>query len=574
MYRTLLSVVLVVFFLGTGVSLARSLDDLAAGFSPVSALVINVEGDTVLIDKGARDGIHRGDLFTIYQEGKKIIHPVTKQEIGRLKEPIAKAEAVRVEETFSVLHLVSKKETVKVGQPAVRFADIKVLLLEEPPGAAQKVLPSLRSALAEAELVTSPGVSWRELNPTFLSREGIDLVLVADENGLRVYNANLELLQAYTWPVTGLPSRPSAPAPSLPAQGQLRPSGPSGPYPYSTLRYQLPAAPQFRRVARLPAVVTDFEMGDLDADGRPEVVYMTPQGLYVSQFGGRLLASYRHTGFGKMVNFSLGPDGWIALNIYVPGEAMRSRLLRYQRGRLETAVSDINFFLAFFDLNGDGLKETLLGQTYDRQSLFGPTIYRLKPAWDKISYLETERVPGGFRVLLAAFADINGNRVKEACFMDLGHKLRVYERGRRLWTSTTKVGGSIYALAAGPKTMKAIYKKTISAEVEPLVRDLNGDGRQEVILVRNISSHRDILPNLPAYESGEVLALIYSATGYELIPLTGKLEGPVQGLAIWGKELYCVVVKGNPFTQEGESYLLAFPLVAPAAGPSQNPGGR
>ncbi|WP_456434183.1 hypothetical protein [Thermosulfuriphilus sp.] len=570
MRRIFLSLLIV--FVLSGFVWAEGLEGLAQNFSPLSALVINVEKDTVLIDKGEKDGVRRGDLFTIYQEGQKIIHPVTKREIGRLKEPLAKAEAIRVEETFSVLRILEKKGEPKVGQPAVRFADIRVLLLEDPPGSAQQVLPSLRAALSEAEFVNLPGVSWRDLNPSFLSREDIDLVLVADTNGLRVYNQALELLNAYTWPLgRQTPAPPPAPRVSAPPAPQ---APPSGPYPYSTLRYQMPAAPQFRRVAKIPAVIVDFEMGDIDNDGRPEVVYMTPNGLFVSQFGGRILATYKHTGFGKMVNFSLGPDGWIALNVYVPGEAMRSKLLRFREGRLETAVSDINFFLAFFDLNGDGLKETLLGQAYDRESLFGPTVYRLKPGWDKISYLETEKVPGGFRVLLAAFADINGNRVREACFMDLGHKLRIYERGRKVWTSNTKVGGSIYTVAASSSMKKAFYKQTISAEVEPLVRDLNGDGRQEVILVRNVSSHRDILPNLPSYESGEVICLIYTATGYELIPLTGRLEAPIQGIAIWGKELYCVVVKGNPLTQEGESYLLAFPLVAPttrgtASGPPQ-----
>ncbi|MBX6422490.1 FG-GAP-like repeat-containing protein [Thermosulfurimonas sp. F29] len=578
----------------TGKLLAALPPEIKSDLSPLSALVIGVDGNRVILDKGRIQGVRLGDLFTIYRKGQPVVHPETKKVLGYLKKPVALAEVVQVEENFATARILSRSGEFPVPTPAIRYGDIKILLVAQNRRLAEKYLPELESVLSRSRILYEPQRTLGALSPQDLSREGVNLVLYLEEGALRLYSPRLNLLRVYTLPevapsparttlpsaapssqmvpspLTASPYRKSAPSVTTPVQPvsrpeilpQAPPSAQSAPsrYPYTTLGYTRPQVPRFRRVGRLPQVVADFEIGDLNGDGIPEVVYLTPKALYVARYQGALLAQYRFRGFGKVLNFSLGPRGWIALNIYQEGEGLRSELLHFTDGALKPEIKGINLILSFVDFNGDGRNDTLLGQTFDEENFFGPRVYVLSRKGNKITYREPLTVPTGFRLIGAAFADLDGDGYLETIFINRGHKLAVYRYTQKLWVSTQKVGGSLYGIKVRVGPYRQTYMETIPAEVNFLVRDLNGDGRPEVLLVANHSAHHDLLPGFPAYTSGEVMVLSYSTTGFELRPFSGGFEGPLQGLGIVDSELLVVLTKGNPFTQEGESYLLALPL--------------
>ncbi len=581
-------------WLGTVVTpWAKTLEDLYQDFSPLPALVISVEGQEVILDKGRADGVNPGDLFTVYKQGKKIVHPTTKKVLGYLKIPVGKVEVRRLDQNFCTAAILTAQEEIKVGYPAVRFADQKVLVVETVPGAALKLLPLLKTKLPDLTFEVAKGISWNELSPTYLARQGVDLVFVTDGRDLRVYNARLEIMQIYGLGAYGVaapqapgpqpaprvspPPAPQKPAPQPPAPQGMVPLPPppppaagvpapqaKGPYPYSTLQYRQPIAPSFRKVGRLPEVVIDLEVGDADRDGQPEIVYLTPNSLHITKYRAPGSWRYDYRGFGKILNFSLGPKGWIALNVYVEKEGMRSLLLRFYQGRFEEVVKDANFIFGFFDFDADGVKETLLAQSYDKNKFFGLPVYDVRPdRQGKLVYRRKLEVPLNFQILGAAFADVDGDGRREIICENKARKIQIFKGRQKIWQSNRKVGGSIYSLLVSSGEGTLSYKMAISAEIDPIVYDLNGDGVQEVILVANKSAHRDLIPGIPAYEAGEVLVLTRTAMGYSLLPLTGSFEGPLQGLAVVGRELFVVYVNGNPFTQKGESYLLAFPLRMP-----------
>jgi len=579
MKRLVLSLSIIVLFVGK--LFAALPQEVKSDLSHLSALVIGLDGDRVILDKGRAQGVKLGDLFTIYRKGQPVIHPETKKVLGYLKKPMALAEVVQVEENFATARILSRTGEFPVPTPAIRYGDIKILLVARNPKLAQKYLPELENILSRSQIVYEPQKTLGALSPVDLSREGINLVVYLEERALRLYDPRLNLLRVYTLPgvatITPSSPHPSATAPpAIPSSGPapVRPGVPSHPslpaypsqkslasrYPYTTLGYTQPQAPRFRRVGRLPQVVADFEVGDLDGDGTPEVVYLTSKALYVARYRGKRVATYEFKGFGKVLNFSLGPRGWIALNIYQEGQGLRSELLHFTNGALKPEIKGINLLLSFVDFNGDGRNDTLLGQTFDEENFFGPRVYILSRKGNKITYREPLKVPTGFRLIGAAFADLDGDGYLETIFINRGHKLAVYRYTQKLWVSTQKVGGSLYGIKVRVGPYRQTYMETIPAEVNFLVRDLNGDGRPEVLLVANHSAHHDLLPGFPAYTSGEVMVLSYSTTGFELRPFSGVFEGPLQGLGVVDSELLVVLSKGNPFTQEGESYLLALPL--------------
>ena len=597
--RAFFTIVVLVLCLFHFQALAKDLEALYEDFSPLEALVISVEAQEVILDKGREDGVHPGDIFTVYKQGKKIIHPVTKKVVGYKKTPIAKVEVRHLEGNFSTALILERKEEIKIGAPATRFTDIKALFLELVPGVEAQVLPYLKTKLPDITFVSRPGLRFQNLSPQYLAQEGFDLVFVADQRNLRVYNARLEILQIYglgtlVSPAPQAYSPTSAPAAQAPSAAQATtPAAPVAPtsasppaapssaapapqapqaqnqrYPYTTLSFQRPAAPSFRRVGKLREVVVDFEMGDVDGDGQAEIVYLTPTTLFVTKYRAPGAWKFEYKGFGKVLNFSLGPRGWIALNIFMEREGLRSYLLRFVQDGFEVAVKDINLLLGFFDMDGDGLKETLLGQSYDDEEFYGPVVYEVRPSRKgKIIYERKIDVPLNFKLLGAAFADLDGDGKREIISQDNAHKACVYRGKKKIWCSNRRVGGSIYTVAAYSGKSPRAYQIAVPAEVDPYVIDINGDGRQELLMVANKSAHHDLIPGVPAYESGEVVVLTSTPMGYELLPLTGSFEGPLQGLAVNQGEVFVVLVKGNPFTQKGESYLLAFPLRMPEIAP-------
>ncbi len=552
---------IIALILGWHTSLkAQTLGDITQDFAPISAVVVSQKGSTIILDKGRQDGVHGGDLFTIYKRGEKIVHPVTGKVLGYLKKPIAWVEVFKVDESFCQARIISQKGSFSPGAPAKRFADIKALVIGNDPATLEEVYLYLGVQLPDIRFIKREDLHFDELTVSFLRKNGFLLVFLQEGSYLRVYNRGLEVIKVYDISPLVV-SRPQAsnttPAPNIP-----RPPVASK-YPYTTLEAQRPATAVFRKVGHLSEVVTDFEMGDLDGDGKPEIVYLTPEALYVTKYRAQGAWRYNYHGFGKILNFSLGPQGYLALNIFVDKVGFRSQLLQFTPQGLRPIAKDINLLLGFFDTNGDGKKDLFLGQSYDPANFFGTPVYKLAVTPKGIQRLGKFPVPHDFRLLGACIVDLNGDGHTEIMTQNLGHKLEIYQSGQKIWVSNLKVGGSLYTLQATVKGTDLLPKLTISAEVDPCVIRFPGEKNPLVLVVANQSSHRNILPGIPAYSGGQVLALTKTTLGYRLLPFSGILNAPIQGLGVYQKEVFVAMVRGNPFTQKGESYLLAFPLRKP-----------
>ncbi|MEJ5338034.1 MAG: hypothetical protein WHS43_00025 [Aquificaceae bacterium] len=67
--------------------------------------VVKVEGNRALVDLG-RDRVRSGEEFTVFREGKEIVHPVTKQVIGRERERVGRLRIEEVQEAFSYARIL------------------------------------------------------------------------------------------------------------------------------------------------------------------------------------------------------------------------------------------------------------------------------------------------------------------------------------------------------------------------------------------------------------------------------------------------------------------------------------
>jgi len=76
-------------------------ENILSYFPVINGKIVKVEGNELILDKGFRDGIRKGQRIVIFEETVPLIHPVTKQVIGKSEKIVGLAEIINVEENSS-----------------------------------------------------------------------------------------------------------------------------------------------------------------------------------------------------------------------------------------------------------------------------------------------------------------------------------------------------------------------------------------------------------------------------------------------------------------------------------------
>jgi TolB-like protein len=101
-------------------SIEKKVEELAVAIYneiPVlEGLIINPESDeSIYIDIGSNRGMRKGTKCVAYREGDEIIHPITKQSLGRKVTPLGEIVITQVQEQFSIGKVVKSEGKLKTG---------------------------------------------------------------------------------------------------------------------------------------------------------------------------------------------------------------------------------------------------------------------------------------------------------------------------------------------------------------------------------------------------------------------------------------------------------------------------
>lgn len=409
--------------------------DITRDFAPVPAMVIDVTGDTATIDKGKAQGIAIGDLFEVYNKGLPVKNPSKKEEtIGYLKQPAAIIEVVHLEGQKAGCHILSGKASVTPGLPATRYSDIPTAcVIKNDSGLAQKGCETLAQTLPDLIWLPPAGVPSEILDARSMETLGIKMLFSFEADSLKVYGPGLNLMRQYPLEKGGknrnISIQKAPDKTAVIAQDAI---------PEQHLHIDMADATQ---VGRLPEKTLQVDVLDLDGDGRLKVIYLVPSGIYICPFRqSGPIASYKFYGPGHLISFSAQPkEGWLVLNIAMGKAGMRSILFSYKNGRLIEAQNDINLWLAFLDMGEDGKTLSMVGQSFDQDTMFGQKFYLLRPEEKGILYSDTLRFPAQFSILGAYWADLNGDGGNELIMADISGRLLIYNLGQAVWSTSTPV---------------------------------------------------------------------------------------------------------------------------------------
>ncbi|GIX48878.1 MAG: hypothetical protein KatS3mg131_3089 [Candidatus Tectimicrobiota bacterium] len=413
------------------------------------------------------------------------------------------------------------------------------------------VAPALLPPLAEALRVT---YLLMPLVKTLGDTAVLEVLVLAPARPQQPVARAMALLppQALAPPAVAAPAPAPPPAPPAAAAPPSPPPAlPSRPAPREVFKQPLPAREAWRlseglvELQRLPYLVHAIDAADVDGDGQAEVVLATATQVALYRLAGerlQRLATFRSGPQGKVLSAQLlrldppHPVG-VVVNWQRNVTGMDSFILRLEGERLVRWQQHLDAILLALDGDGDGVRETLWGQPFDREQFFRKgLVQRYRLAGDALEVDGRVEVPDSFRATGATLARLNPAGPPQLVLISALHSLHIYQGAERVWKSPTEVGGSYVYGEVEKAQSRDPVKEPVFFEPAPAAVDLDGDGVDEVLVARN-QAVLGFMPNLNQFSGGEVLLLRAEGFGYTLTPVSPQFDGVVSGI---------VALRGQP----------------------------
>ena len=509
---------------------------------------IEEEKQEIYVDLGISDGVEAGDLLTVLGADKVIVHPVSGVEVARIPSNLAVLGVTRSFQDFSIAKILTGSN-VETGDSISSFTALSASFVDKA-GNGEVLYHALRDSLPELEW---QGYSHDESNQDY--RNPGELVFVLSLEQLNIYYGQ-------SWLVTSLPRSSSSASDSnasLPASAAM--NGTTG-----SLRVTNPLAPKQITPVPFAAIAADFVAyadQQLLASG-------TEDSLRLAIVAASEISEYSTIPIPHR-NRLLALQWWqpdprelplLAVTTWDDGD-VEGMLFRPVDGKLEIVQLNLPYILGAFDLDGDGQREALLGQRFDRKGFFGRSIRRLKLNEDQLQASEPRiNLPTNFPVLSSAITDLTGDGKPEfAVIRD--RKLSIYSTaGEKMYVYDEDVGTGLSILT---------YDLTPSREFSPIERAhfdpapmvLREKGRPQ-LLITTASYPQFSVPGIDsAAKQSRLTSVRYQDNRFVHRSVAETIDQPVLAVALDANRL--LLLSSNPqkkraASSQGGSRILSIPL--------------
>jgi hypothetical protein len=473
--------------LPAGPAFAGTLEELARDLKPVNGYVVLPAQGEFLIDLDAGQGVAVGDLFAVVQPGEKITHPVTGKVLGTLDVTKGLLQVTQVKAGFSHARPVGAADKIARGDQIRRFENLRAAFWDYT-GKGESFFARVKEAL--------PALNWQDYaaaqaakpsQPAAPAAGTLDLVLVLDGRNLTVRDGAFGILHAYPAPAD---LKPAATAPTQPAAPYKLEAAPLA-APPGAVRYEA-TFPGFKSLGTLgfPAVMADFvTVGD-----RLLLAATDGKTIKLLEVGEKLtsLAEVVPSDLAQVLTLHWWQPAADHLCLAISGwkdGKLSSSLYTFDDGRLTLVAEYLPYLFGSYDRDGNGSRELLLAQNFDRKLVWGTVIREGRLAGRNFSVegLSFE-LPRRFTVAGSQMADITGNGKPETIFVRDG-LLYIYAGDKQLYKSPKMMGGTLSRFIYEEQPYARETNINFAAfEVPPVAADLDGDGQLELLSVASDTS--------------------------------------------------------------------------------------
>jgi hypothetical protein len=560
-------------------------------FPRVSGEVVEVQGTTVTLSVGKRDGVVPGLELSLFREGRELRHPKTGEVLGKTEKALGRVRVEEVAEAYSIGRVEAGADVAPGDVARISAGKQRVTVVPFVGGVRDAVVETALNDIVEGlgrsgriqvamgdhigVWVTQQGIKPEE----FLEGKGLS------ESATRFKIDNLLALHfktvdrkpyvearfftlPNTTPVVASaafvpPSVRTAPRerfssgdarqPPQPKQRSLLArilGGELEAGSYSSGENSIP----LKEIGRFAFPVLAMDVSVSPKDQVPRLVMTDGEKIWLYRVVERALEpewtyDERFTTPGRIISVQLADvDGDGVLEVVAnryhpdPNILLSSFVVGTKDGKPVTVFKNGNDILWAVDADGSGVKKTLWAQGFSRETFFRKgQAHRVTLKGGDVVRDVAVRVPSTFRATGATLSNVAGKDTRALVFVDEYQRLRVSVGTEDTWRSSSPVGGGSYLrleLLKSGTSARVSRSAFFDFEPVPVAVDLDGDGVDEVIVPQNqLEGHLAILFRGPA--------------GYRFQSINSGFEGTITALgAIPGENpptLIAAVVRFTTF---------------------------
>jgi TolB-like protein len=325
--------------------------------------------------------------------------------------------------------------------------------------------------------------------------------------------------------------------------------------------------------------IDSLAIGDLDSDGRNELVVLAPQSLDLYVFESNRLVKVQEVIQDRNRNLLSADIADINGNgrpeLYVTGlnalkKGLNSTVFEMDNTVLRPILEGSGWYYRV-SRSMDGTP-VLLGQQQRGEDTFTTPVYRMQ--WEGNSLVAGRQVIARKQanVLGAAVGDLMNNGSETAVAYSRTDSIRVFGATgeKAISISSDRYGGTLrdYSLGRTDPESGEIFQY-LPARI--IIDDVDGDGQNELLTVRNFEFGRKMLQTLRLYQEGQVVALQWGANSLQEMWNTPKHSKLVSDFVVGDldgdgrRDLIASVIDktGDRILSDAVSHVIAYPLSPP-----------
>jgi TolB-like protein len=289
---------------------------------------------------------------------------------------------------------------------------------------------------------------------------------------------------------------------------------------------------KFWRSASFKHLINGIAMGDVDGDGKIETVVATPDEVIVYRAeSGRFYKAHEikdstnrlYIGVDVAdINENGFPEIFVT-SLTTTRMAVDSVVFEYDGNAFNKIVDGSSWYFRVADVPGRG--KILLGQKHRMSRPFSGRIYDM--IWQNSAYEpEAEiKTPREIQVMGFGLGDILNDKQETAAAYRKDDRIQIIDAdGKEMWRSSERYGGStLYSL--GEKERPEQITNRIYYPMRLLVTDANGDGENEMIVVKNHDVTRGHLEQFRKFTNAHFESLTWDGLGMQTRWRTRKITG-------------------------------------------------
>jgi hypothetical protein len=286
---------------------------------------------------------------------------------------------------------------------------------------------------------------------------------------------------------------------------------------------------KFWRSASFKHLINGISMGDVDGDGKIETVVVTPNDVIVYRAeSGKFYKAHEIKASSSRYHIGvdvadINENGIPEIFVTSLTAAIDSVVFEYDGKAFQKIVDGTSWYFRVADVPGRG--KILLGQKHRMSRPFSGRIYDM--IWQNSAYEpEAEiKTPREIQVMGFGLGDILNDKQETAAAYRKDDRIQIIDaNGKEMWRSSERYGGStLYSL--GEKERRSQVRNFIYYPMRLLVTDANGDGENEMIVVKNHDVARGHLEKYRKFTNAHFESMTWDGLGMQTRWRTRKISG-------------------------------------------------